>query len=61
MIRKVSATDVKNKFGEVVKTVYTSKEPVVVEKSGLPVVVIIPMSLYESILGSRKGVRHDDD
>lgn len=44
MIRTITATRAKNRFGELVKRVYTSGERVIVEKDGLPVVIISPVS-----------------
>jgi prevent-host-death family protein len=44
MIRTITATQAKNKFGELIKRVYTSGERVIVEKDGLPVVIISPVS-----------------
>lgn len=44
MIRTITATRAKNRFGELIKRVYTSGEHVIVEKDGLPVVMISPVS-----------------
>jgi prevent-host-death family protein len=48
MTRRISATEAKNKFGQVIKQVYVSQEPTIVEKGGLPVVVIVSIPHYES-------------
>lgn len=47
MFSKMPATLVKNKFGEVIRNVYTSGDPIVVEKDGIPVVAIIPLSKFK--------------
>ena len=46
-IRIVSATEAKNNFGAIIKSAYASDEHLIVEKSGIPVVVIIPMADYQ--------------
>lgn len=48
MLDSIPATKAKNNFGELIKRVYTSGEPVVVEKGGIPVVVILPHSQFHS-------------
>ncbi len=52
-IRIVSATEAKNKFGEIIKHAYASDEHLIVEKSGIPVVAIIPMADYQQLIGTR--------
>ena len=49
MIRIFAATQVKNTLGEILKHVYAHRDHIIVEKSGIPVAVIIPISLYHSI------------
>jgi len=45
-VRVVSATEAKNKFGEMIKHAYAGDAHLIVEKSGIPVVAIIPMADY---------------
>ncbi len=52
-VRIVSATEAKNKFGEMIKHAYAADEHLIVEKSGIPVVVIIPMADYQQLVGAR--------
>ena len=51
-VRVVSATEAKNKFGEIIKHAYASDEHLIVEKSGIPVVAIIPMADYQRLVHS---------
>lgn len=51
-VRIVSATEAKNKFGEIIKHAYASDEHLIVEKSGIPVVAIIPMADYQQLVGA---------
>jgi len=51
-VRIVSATEAKNKFGEMIKRAYASDQHLIVEKSGIPVVAIIPMADYQQLVGS---------
>ena len=46
----VNATDFKNKFGEYLKEIYTKKERVTVEKSELPVLVVMSYQDYEELI-----------
>ena len=46
----VNATDFKNKFGEFLKDIYTKKERVTIEKSGLPVLVAMSYQDYEELI-----------
>jgi prevent-host-death family protein len=52
-VRVVSATEAKNKFGEIIKYAYAADEHLIVEKSGIPVVAIIPMADYQQLVGAR--------
>lgn len=47
MLNSIPATKAKNNFGELIKRVYTSGERVIVEKDGLPVVIISPVSALD--------------
>lgn len=51
-VRVVSATEAKNKFGEIIKHAYAADEHLIVEKSGIPVVAIIPMADYQQLVGA---------
>jgi prevent-host-death family protein len=52
-VRIVSATEAKNKFGEIIKHAYAADEHLIVEKSGIPVVAIIPMADYQQLVSAR--------
>lgn len=52
-IRIVSATEAKNNFGAIIKSAYASDEHLIVEKSGIPVVAIIPMADYQQLVSQR--------
>lgn len=56
MILTVPATRVKNSFGEIIKHVYAAGDQVIVEKGGIPVAAIIPMSDYEPLYRSQGAV-----
>lgn len=42
----ISATEAKNRFGEVIRRVYRDGETFIVERDGLPVVMIVPVREY---------------
>lgn len=48
--KTVNATDFKNKFGEYLKEIYTKKERITVEKSELPVLVVMSYQDYEDLI-----------
>jgi prevent-host-death family protein len=56
MIKIITATQAKNLFGETIKQVYAGNDHVMVEKSGIPVVAIIPISDYEVLADSQHDV-----
>ena len=45
----IAATEVKNRFGEVVRRVYKNGETLIVERGGLPVLVMMPLQEYQTI------------
>ena len=49
LIRTLSATEVKNKFGAVLREVNRTGVPIVVERAGRPVAVILSVRAYEEI------------
>ena len=55
-VRTVSATEAKNKFGEIIKRAYAGDEHLIVEKSGIPVVAIIPMADYRRLVSPQVAV-----
>jgi antitoxin Phd len=46
-MKEAAATDVKNKFGQMLETVVS--EPVTIEKNGRPVAVMMSMAEYERL------------
>lgn len=50
MIRKVSATEAKNRLGEILKYAYASEEHIIIERSGIPVAAIVPMQDYAQLI-----------
>ena len=47
-MREAAATDVKNKFGQMLKTAMT--EPIAIEKQGRPVAVMMSMAEYHRLV-----------
>jgi prevent-host-death family protein len=54
MERKMSATDARIHFGELMRHVVEKQEPVIVEHSGKPHVVVISVEKYERLLAAQK-------
>ena len=48
-MRKVSATEARIHFGELMRRAVTDQEPVIVERSGEPHVVILSVEQYERL------------
>jgi prevent-host-death family protein len=54
MQRTISATEARVHFGELMRHVVEHQEPVVVEHSGKPHVVVISVEKYERLLAAQK-------
>lgn len=52
---RVSATEVKNSWGWVVRRVLQRREPALVESKGVATVVILPADEYERLVAGRTG------
>lgn len=52
MVRIVTATEAKNRFGEMLKGAYQRAEHLVVERAGIPVAVIVPIQDYERLVAA---------
>ncbi|MFQ6099878.1 MAG: type II toxin-antitoxin system Phd/YefM family antitoxin [Anaerolineae bacterium] len=52
----ITATEAKNRFGEVIRRVCKGGETLIVERGGLPVMAIVPMQEYQAS-GMRKQAR----
>lgn len=46
----ISATDMQRRFGSIVREMYKNKQAVIVERDGLPVVVMLTISDYEALV-----------
>jgi prevent-host-death family protein len=55
----ISATEARVHFGDLLRRVYRGQEPVVVEKDGIPVVVILSFHSYEQLLQEVKLARFE--
>ncbi|MFC1960023.1 type II toxin-antitoxin system Phd/YefM family antitoxin [Chloroflexota bacterium] len=45
----VTATEAKTHFGAIVRCVYKNGEHLIVERDGLPVVIILPVTDYDAL------------
>lgn len=52
---RVSATEVKNSWGRVMRRVLQRHEPALVESKGLPTVVILPVDDYERLVAAQES------
>jgi prevent-host-death family protein len=50
MVRVVTATEAKNRFGEVIKRAYLNDEHLIIQRDGIPVAAIVPMADYERLI-----------
>lgn len=55
----ISATQARVHFGEVIRRAYVNQEQVVVEKDGIPMVVILSFPYYEQLLREVKLARFE--
>lgn len=49
-IRIVTATEAKNRFGDLILGAYSREEHLIVKRNGIPVVAIVPMADYERLV-----------
>ena len=54
MERKITATDARIHFGELMRDVVEKQEPIIVERSGKPHVVVISVDEYERLLAAQE-------
>ena len=54
MERVVSATEARIRFGELMRWVVESQQPVIVERGGKPHVVVLSVEKYESLLSGKQ-------
>jgi len=54
----ITATEARTRFGEVIRRVYRGGETLIVERGGLPVVVILPMQKYQLMRGREEHLVH---
>lgn len=54
MKRMVSATEARIHFGELMRRVVESQEPVIVERGGKPHVVVLSVDKYEDLLAGQQ-------
>jgi prevent-host-death family protein len=54
MNRTVSATEARIHFGELMRRVVESQEPIIVERGGKPHVVVLSVDQYEGLLAGRQ-------
>jgi len=59
-LNMVPATQAKNKFGDLLHRVCYEKDPILIEKNGRPMAVIMDIDLYME-LKKRKPVQDDSD
>ena len=52
----ISATEARRSFGQVIRRVYNTDQHLIVEKDGLPVLVILSINAYEDLMRER-GLR----
>jgi prevent-host-death family protein len=46
----VTATEAKNRFGDIIRRAYMGEEHLIVQRDGIPVVAIVPMTDYEQLI-----------
>ena len=60
MPKTISATEARVHFGEVMRQVSETQEPVIVQRAGKPSVAIVPMDDYERLQAMRDGKQQKD-
>ena len=55
MAKHISARDARNKFSDLMGSIHYGGEEVIVERSGRPMVALIPVAMYERIVSERRA------
>jgi prevent-host-death family protein len=53
MVKTVTATEAKNRFGEMIKGAYLNDEHLIVKRDGIPVVAIISIQDYTRLVAGK--------
>jgi prevent-host-death family protein len=53
MVKTVTATEAKNRFGEIIKGAYLNDEHLIVKRDGIPVVAIISIKDYNGLVAGK--------
>lgn len=54
MAKHISAREARNRFSDLLGSVHYGKEEMIVERSGKPMVAVIPIAMYERLVAERK-------
>src|SRR3954468_6278513 len=54
MVKMVTATEAKNRFGEMIKGAYLNDEHLIVKRDGIPVVAIISIQAYTRLVAGEE-------
>ncbi len=55
MPTKIGARQARNNFADLLGSVHFGKDEVIIERSGKPMVAVIPIDLYEQMIAERKA------
>ena len=55
MTRRIGAREARNQFADLLGTVYYGSQAVIIERSGKPMVAIIPVEMYQQLVAEREA------
>jgi len=55
VVVRVSAKEARNRFADLLGSVHYGQQVVIVERSGRPMVAVIPVELYERVMAEREA------
>ncbi len=55
MVVRVSAKEARNRFADLLGSVHYGQQVVIVERSGRPMVAVIPVEMYERLMAEREA------
>jgi prevent-host-death family protein len=59
--KRMGAREARNNFSDLIGSVHYGHETVIVERSGKPMVAVIPVALYEQLIAERENRFHAVD
>ena len=58
MTKSIEAREARSRFGDLLESVHYSGQAVIIERSGRPMVAVIPVDMYQQLVARREARHH---